>query len=209
MPRFYADQLGAQLRRGDIVEGFPVTTPSLDAESASGRVADWKIIAQQPKHLVVLSPCCSIEEKNVLMAPLTRITEKQILETPRLLEDPTRVNREMTLAESLSPDHYQRIPPATRNAREAKGPVYACAQVFCYSPHRILGSYLSGDRTIEHWQVKFTDIYKLQWKHIARGQAIPAGVKVLELSIEARNDLRLKLSKFFFRPAEEDGQIPL
>jgi len=209
MPGFYVEGLGPHLRRGDVVVGFPVSTPSLESEDAVGRAADWKIIAQQPKHLVVLTPCCSIEDKSILLAPLTKINEPKLLSVPWLVEDFTRINQMLPLHQALAPDHYARLPMAERAAREAKGPAYPFTQLFCYAPHPLLAPYQSRGLNISHWQVNFTDMFKLQWKHINRNAAVPPGTKVLELTIEARDNLRMKLAYFFNRRADEDGPIPL
>ena len=207
MSDFYLDSPTNDLRLGDVVTGFPVATPSAHDKEAQQRAVSWSIRADRPNFLVILTPCCSIEDKSLLLAPLTFI-RSTFLKNPWWTEDLSRLNRKMPYDKSIPPEHLKNLSEAQRLEREASGDQYALGECFVYSPHAILGEYTLPTKPptggIGHYMVDFKSVFRLECDFITRPAKAPAGTKLLELSVRSRTELREKLAHFFSRPAKED-----
>ena len=93
MVGFYVDIPSKALRFGDVVRGFTAATPTIDKPSVSV-IQDYSLKIINPSYLAILSPCCSISDKMISLAPLVLIPGK-LFRNPYFSEDLTNINREM------------------------------------------------------------------------------------------------------------------
>ncbi|MCE5240553.1 hypothetical protein LLH23_19000 [bacterium] len=205
---FYEPVPDANLRFGDVLLGVPAlehVTEQLNPDPAEG---DFSIRVRRTAFSVVMSPCCSIEEGIVSLAPLTQIDQK-LLSNPFLVEDFTRVNHRMTAEQAAPPQQWVRMPEEERARRELAGMAYAFVEYFVYAPAEQLPAYVMAGRdrvqhTVRHYMVDFRDIYKVHCREVQRNRDIPSAPKVLQLSVLTRRDLRDKLGEYYWRPPDED-----
>jgi hypothetical protein len=173
-------------------------------------MATWAITVAQPSHLVVMTPCCSIEEKCLVLAPLSRI-RPSFLKNPFLAEDLTRINRRVSPEQSLPPDAWTRMGPEEKAVRTAEGEALVFQDAFVFAPSPLLPPYRldrqGGAVEMDHYMVDFKAVFRLESSLVARGKPLPEGLKILELSIESRQDLRDKVALFYGRVPAED--VPL
>jgi len=204
---FYINKPTDDLRLGDVVTGFPVATPAAHDTEANKRTATWSIRAVRPSFLVVMTPCCSIEDKSLLLAPLSQI-RASFLRNPWWQEDLTRLNRKMPFENSIPPEHLKNLSDTERTERAAAGDQYAIGECFVYAPNSILEPYTLHTKppsgNIAHYMVDFKSIFRIECDFVIRPAKAPAGTKMLELTIRTRTDMREKLAHFFSRPAKED-----
>lgn len=207
MPAFYAENHSAVLRFGDVVVGFPVVIPATHEKDSAARTATWSIAVTRPAHLVVMTPCCSIEDKRIILAPLLPL-RPAFFRNPFFAEDPTRINGKVPAEKSVPPEVWSHLLPEEQTKRLALGVLYVFDECFVYPPHALLDSYKldrpGGAQQVGHYMLDFKTIYPVECKLVNRGAAPPAGMKLLQLSIPARQALREKTSLFFGRVAEED-----
>ena len=204
---FYSDNPGDDLRLGDVVIGFPVATPAAHDKEPGRRSVQWQIRAVLPDYLVVMTPCCSIEKKCLLLAPLGPI-RPSFLKNEWWREDLTHLNRTMPWEKSLPPEHLAKMSEEDRAAGSLAPPAYAFGECFIYPPHPILGAYAlpmkPTPQDVGHYMIDFKTVFRLECDFINRPAKAPPGTKLLELAIPARRDLRAKLAQFFARVPEED-----
>lgn len=207
MTDFYLDTPTDDLRLGDVVTGFPVATPAAHDKEADQRTATWSIRAVRQQHLIVMTPCCSIEDKSLLLAPLSQI-RGAFLKNPWWQEDLIRLNRKMPFDKSIPPEHLKRLTDTEKAERSAAGDQYAIGECFVFAPHAMFGTYTLNMKppsgAIGHYMVDFKSIFRVDCDFVNRPAKAPPGTKLLELSIRSRTDLREKLAHFFSRPAKED-----
>jgi len=68
-----ASEMEAILRFGDVIQGFPICFSVIDKPSHE---SDFHITVSAPSYAVVLSPCCSIKDKVLSLAPLKQLENK-------------------------------------------------------------------------------------------------------------------------------------
>jgi hypothetical protein len=91
---FYQDQMDGQLRFGDIVKGYVLSNPDLKRPILDPMVHDYSIKINKPLYSVVVSPCCSIDKKSILLSPLIPV-RNDFFDNPYFVEDLTSINRPM------------------------------------------------------------------------------------------------------------------
>lgn len=206
---FYEERnLSKGLRFGDVVSGFPITVPSVQVPLSGGQFPDISVSVQSPRYEVVLSPCCSIGHSTLLLSPLIQIWRKW-LGNPYLAEDLTRVNREMTPQQALSPEDWDKMGAEEMADRlEFGGPAFAFVELFVYEHHRLLVPYTlnwrSEAREVGQYMIDLRKIHRVDCPAVKSSEQCPLEAKVLELSIEARSQLRNKIADYFGRIPKED-----
>lgn len=201
----YADAMSPGFRMGDIVRGFvlsaakqsrPMTTPH-----------DYQLSVRNPAFAVILTPCCSIKEGTVALAPLAEITA-QWLKNPYFQNDLTNINRTMNAEQALPPGKWGELSEDERRKRLQAGPAYALHNWFVFSPHPLLPSYPlrvgGADVQISHYATDFRAIHRVECQSIGDPKMNPADAKCLELTPAVRGELRVKLAHYFGRVPEED-----
>lgn len=203
---FYQEQLDLRLRLGDVVEGLIAHTPHLTSLSHTERILEYKVDVDQLSRSVVLVPCCSIPDNSILVAPLKRIIGKYF-ENPYFEPDLTRINREMKGRESVTLADWNRMEQERRDVLSAARSVYALLDRFIYAPHELLKPYILKGRDVGHYMIDFRDTRKVNCDGIVSNEKEPVALfpgKLLQLSIETRQELRLKMVEYFGRIPEED-----
>lgn len=204
---FYSNAPGAALRFGDVVQGYVTATPELVAPLDKGRSDGFRIHVDRPDLLVVLSPCCSIGDKVVLLAPLNEI-RPTFLKNPYFAEDLTRINRTMRPEDAIPPTAWQQLGDAEKLRRLAEGATYAFVELFCYAPHDLFPKYpvnrREGRSETRARMIDFRHVFRLTCGAINTPTDAPVGSKLLELSIDARSELRAKIAHFYQRVPDED-----
>jgi hypothetical protein len=206
---FYKEEIDPVLRFGDVLTGYVAITPKIRQPNhpASIPILDWDINVSYPEFLVVLSPCCSIEDNLICLAPLIKV-QNTFLKNPYYKEDLTRVNRKNEPQNAFIPSKWDEKSPLEQQQLRSKGLSYALLNYFVYDQHPLLPIYtvtIRGETLeIRYYMVDFRMMYNLKCKKIIKPDNAPIETKCLQLSIQTREELRLKIAHYFGRPAEED-----
>jgi hypothetical protein len=201
---FYADRPGVALRFGDIITGFTNCTPVVDQP----QTANFHIDVAKESFFVVLSPCCSIDERIVSLVPLQKVRATFFI-NPFFAEDLSRINLRIPASKALPPDTWEKLSTEDRQARLNSPDGYAFNELFIYNQSDVLPKYLvrcKGGVDVETgcYMIDFRQVFRVASLTIKRGVAFPAGLKHLELSIKSRGLLRDKISYYFSRVPDED-----
>lgn len=209
MAAFYSDNPSKIFRLGDVVTGFHHPAFQIHTPGALEKSTDVRINLTRPSYFAVMTPCCSIEDQSISLAPLIEIRHR-FFEIPHLAEDLTRLNSHMRPEDSLPPKAWERMTPEKKVELLARGPSYIFIECFAYEPNALLKTYSLKKGTNEwpavgHRMVDFKQIFRVECDQIGRMRDAPEGTKLLELSIPIRSQLREKLAAFFARIPEEDA----
>lgn len=201
---FYNPSPTKDLRFGDIVGGFSFFTPAIDKPLEKVPYG-YNVDIEVPKYCVVLTPCCSIKDKLLCLTPLLEI-KKQLIENPYFKEDLTRINRKVEPLKSIPPEYLDKLTPEERAIRSVQEPGFAFGELFIYRGHDDYFTYypLSKEYSINDYMIDFRNVHRINSKSVIKANRHEIDSKVLELSVSSREELRIKLSYFYGRPAEED-----
>jgi hypothetical protein len=190
------------LRLGDIIRGFQHIQPNFDKLEENPLSFSLKI--EKVEFFVVLTPCCSIEESKITITPLKKIIPTYFTNS-HLSKDFTIINRIMPSEYLVPPEHWEKLPNEKKNEIIGEGPSFSFKNFFIYSSNSLLPiysiSYKGSIYETGYYQIDFKDAYSLESKHIQREMNFP---KVLQLSKETRQELREKLSSYYYRVPEVD-----
>lgn len=207
---FYNNNLDKELRFGDVVKGFISTLPELKQPILKFPTdKDYNIKITMPHFSVVLSPCCSIENGKICLAPLKQIKSSLII-NPYIRADLTRINNVIAPADllNLPDDELAKITPEEKAATLSKEPEYEFVELFVYAENEIFPIYevKYKDQSVNTrcHMIDFRDIHRIDCKVITKDDISACAVKCLQLSLEARNDLRGKIVNYFNRAPEVD-----
>jgi hypothetical protein len=208
---FYRDGLGNELRFGDVVKGFVLTNAVLIKTHWDTTNPPYDINVLTPDFSVIMTPCCSIEDKTIAVTQLIPV-RISFFDNPHWADDLTRINRIMSPQESVSPQVWSQLSTDEQQRRIAEGNTYAHANLFIYDKHEILPEYpLSRKRgnetqkiTTGYYMVDFKNIVKVNCDRILSPSDSPLECRLLELTVEAREELRIKLGWYYSRRPEED-----
>lgn len=194
------------MRFGDVVTGFAATSPEFKIPP-SDEPLNWRIRIIQPKHFVVLSPCCSIEKGCLLIAPLAKI-RPAFLSNPYLAEDLTRINAFVPPEKTIPPNAWENLPSEEKAKRLTAGAGYVFLECFVYAPHEYLGTYQlhrqGGAIQQSSYLIDFGTTFRVECDAISRDRPAPTGTKVIELTVDTRKALRNKIAAYYTRIPEED-----
>jgi|GEM_PF-615635 hypothetical protein len=201
---FYQDRMSNALRFGDILKGYIFTAPQFEnPEDLSKYIID----VSMPEYCVILSPCCSIRNNTILLAPLKKVLI-DFYDNPYFKEDLTRINREMEPQETVSPDKWKKIHDEEKQRRLAEGRTYALHDYFVFSSHELLPEYPLNVRGIEpttgFYMIDFRDTHKVKCNLIKSPEKSPLSTKLLELTVRSREELRQKIKFYYGHPPDED-----
>lgn len=203
---FYLEnsQMETTLRFGDVIQDFPVCFPVIDKPSSK---EPFHIKVSTQTHVVVLSPCCSISDKLLAVAPLEKLSAK-FFSNPYLAEDLTRINIKIPAEKSLPPDAWEEMSSEEKVNRLAKDDAYVLVDNFIYAPYALFPEYKvdrrNGNISTGHYYIDFRTSIRISYGQITNPKFQPGPCKVLQLSVETREQLRKKIASFYQRvPAEE------
>ena len=207
---FYAKKMDNILRFGDVVRGYvlPNTTIKEPILSLKSESHNYAIDIEMP-YSVVLTPCCSIGESTISLTPLIEV-RSSFFKNPYYAEDLTRVNRMMKPQQSLSPDEWGKFSLEEQQRRLAVETTYAHPNLFVYDENEIFKEYTLRQRKIRYYMINFKNSYTIKCAMIKRPEDLkPEDApiiesKVLQLSIQARSELRDKIAYYYSRIPEED-----
>jgi len=208
---FFEKELDNALRLGDVVQGYILTNPSFKEPffSTQSEGYDYKINVELPNYSVVLTPCCSIDVGKLSLTPLIKV-RSSFLKNPYFAEDLTRINRKMNPEQTVAPEEWGKLSPEELRGRKAVGFNYTLLPLFIYEENEIFKKYTLREREIRDYMVDFGNIYTIKCPMIRRSEGAtpqdPSVInsKVLQLSIQARAELRDKISYYYTRPPKED-----
>jgi len=192
------------LRFGDVLKGIVLA----NTLAKSLPVGDsFNIDVSIPAFSVVISPCCSIGNQMICLCPLFSV-QRSYFDNPYFAEDLTRINRSMEPKQTVAPHIWDKFPPDEQDRRIARGNEYALIDIFVYGKHDLLPSYpvrTSGIQiSTNYYQIDFRQITRVNCSQIVRDNKGPLEAKILQLSIETRQELRDKISSFYGRVPTED-----
>jgi hypothetical protein len=195
------------LRFGDIVTGFQHPIIRIDTPDSS---LDLRITVSKPQYFVVMTPCCDIELQALSLVPLEQVRDA-IVKQPRLLENLLMVNAKFKPKDGFTPEEIERM-DGPKQAELASDPeTYSYQDCFIYEPNGLFGFYEVKRKgrivaTLQHRMVDFKKIFRVDCSMIERAQELPTGIKISELTVGTRAQLREKLTNYFGRNADEGGQ---
>jgi len=207
---FYDSNPQSVLRFGDVVRGFLLTHSHGYSPSSAKKPDAYHIEVVHPKLAVVLTPCCTIAQHSgnmLVVTPLREIRPDCYFYNSYLREDFTRINREMTIQEAIGPKKWQEISDEEKAQQLAQSPgkQYTILNEFVYEKHDLLPEYEIKYKkqmaNINYYMIDFRNICKVQ----KSPDIEPSAIKLLQLSIQARAELRDKLAHYFGRRPEEDA----
>jgi hypothetical protein len=191
-------------RFGDVVKGFAQSTPILSKPLLEGNESLYHIEVSASHFSVILSPCCSIDNGMLALAPLKGI-QPSFYQNPWLVEDFTRINRKMPADKSVPPHVWKAMP---QNVKEEEFDLekdgYAFDDFFVYAENPFLSKYILnipkiGQKETGYYMIDFKTIYRINCDKIKRDKEPPIEAKLLQISKESRADLRNKISAYFAR----------
>lgn len=201
-----ASDMEATLRFGDVIQGFPICFPKIDIPSHK---YDFQITVSAPRYAVVLSPCCSIKDKVLAVAPLKQL-ENKLFVNQYLADDPTRINIKIPAEKSVPPSVWETMDVGEKTNRMAEGDAYVFLDEFVYAPNDLLPQYTisrkGGNIQTGFYVVDFRDSIKIACDRIERRYS-PDAAKVLQLSVETRHLMRQKIVSFYERVPDEDAAL--
>lgn len=209
---FYQNALDEQLRFGDVVTGFPISTPTVDSPPLKHGKLDYTVEIDLPSYSVVISPCCSIENKMISLSPLIRV-QANFFSNPEFVKDLTIINRRINAEKTVPPPHWEKMTETEKMAIRERGEVYALINYFIYAPHDLFSEYdlKVKDQTlpVKYYMIDFRSTSRANCAQIVRQKTPPTGIKSLQLTVQTRKELREKVAAFYGRPAEEDMAVLL
>jgi len=200
---FYQEGLDEDLRLGDIVKGYILAGPIINSPINNIEENNFKIDVIHPEYSVVISPCCSIEEKSVLLTPLTGLLSI-FYKNKYFIQDFTRINRIMEPQNAFPEDVWNGFTNEEKSRRSQVGLQYAFVDYFIFNSHDLLQKYTvnrrEGNVETNYYMIDFRKIFRIEC-----GKALKIfKSKILQLSIQTREELRNKISYYYQRPAKED-----
>jgi len=208
---FYDINPQSKLRFGDIVRGFLLTHCHTYRPSSEEKPDAFQIDVTHPELAVVLTPCCTIAQRSggmLILSPLLKIRPDWYFENSYLMEDFTRINRETTIQNALGPEIWASMSDEQQAEKLAQSPGkrYMMDDFFAYDKHDLLAEY---ELRYKEGMKELINYYMIDFRNICRVQTAtdndPTSTKRLQLSIQARRELRDKLAHYFGRKPEEDA----
>jgi len=204
---FYESKTDRALRFGDVLKGFISTTPIIREPMIEEKDNEYHINVNMTKFSVVMDPCCSIGDKKISLTPLIHLLPTSF-NNPYLSEDLTRINREMEPHQAVPPNIWEKFTSEEKQKRLEIGKGYAFLNFFVYEGHDFLPKYTvnrrEGNIETNYYMIDFRNMYKVNCDKIVSPTEAPLECKILQVSIDARSQLRDKISYYYGRVPEED-----
>lgn len=207
---FYNDRIDVELRFGDVVEGFFFSIPTINSPIMRIDEANFNINLSYPRFSVVLSPCCSIKDKILLLAPLLNL-RNTFYQNEYFKEDLTRINRIIVPEKRMPKKAWENISDDEKTKKIMEGPEYTFLEIFIYEEHEIFPTYEVNFRnspniSTKFYMIDFRNVHKINCDRIIQNNN-HIGTKILQLSVNTRKELRDKIGSFYNRATDEDKVI--
>lgn len=200
---FYNKSIDANLRFGDVLQGYLCVNPSIKSPFSKINSLSYKINVDFPDFVVLLSPCCSIGGKKILLSPLIPI-RKEFIKIDYFKEDLTRLNRRMKHRDVFTEEQWNKKDD-TEKVKILNGElVYTNMELFVYESNEIFPFYEIKGYSINNYMIDFRSIYKIDCDEVISPDKSPVYSKRLQLTIDSREELRQKISFYFSRVPDED-----
>ena len=210
---FYAEPTDYnQLRFGDVLKGFILATPTIEEPIIIDKQHNYQVDVNLPYLSVVLTPCCTISKKAkdgiIVVSPLIE-TWASFFDNIYFKEDLTRINRIMDQEQAVLSTVWQGLPEEEKIKRKAQGVSYQFLDLFIYEEHKDLFEYEIGNARHEtiktsYYMIDFRNTFKVSCADLKKNKEKLLAAKLLQLSLEARKDLRDKIAHYYGRTPEED-----
>ncbi len=202
---FYNSKIDPTLRFGDVLQGYVLASTSIKSPNPK----DYSVDIKTPDYCVVLTPCCSIEQGTILLSPLIPVLS-DFFKNEYFEEDLTRINRQMKLQNKFSKHEWKDFSLEKKAEIESKGKEqWSNVNYFVYDGHPIFPEYKLRKHQIRYYMIDFRRAYRLKCPMIKRKEKMKEKdtpiieSKILQLTNKTREELRTKLSFFYFRKPEE------
>lgn len=199
------------LRFGDILEGFATCTPTISDPPLSP-YQNYRIEISTHPFYVVLSPCCSITDKKISLAPLIKV-RNSLFNNPFFEEDLTRVNEKIPPEKAIPPQALAKMDEEEKINRLNAGLAYSLLELFIYKEHDMFSEYevhLKGRPNIRtrYYMIDFRTAFLVDCEKIIAPHDAPLKCKCLQLTTKTRSMLRDKITCYFSRiPDEEKAEL--
>jgi hypothetical protein len=216
---FYVESHSDFLRMGDVVSGYISLFPDIE-EPIKDKVVGYHVIAELPELLVIITPCCSIGDKQVSVVPLEPMRRRaNLFEVEYLKDDMTRINRKMEPQKTFTPNKWKEKMPEEKLAIINTPIDYQYHEFFVYASDGKLPKYtinLSKDASFEsdYYFIDFRKITKVKCNCIispddeknftSEKKDKSLSTKLFELHPKIRQELRCKISNYYHRIPEAD-----
>jgi len=204
---FYERKREAALRFGDVVCGFVLSTPRLDDPILNSDQLDCDLAISLPPFCAILSPCCSIRDKVLSLAPLKPVIGT-FFGNPYFVDDLTNINRKMPPEVTMPPHAWDKLCEQERERRRREGSGYAFVGLFIYERNDLLPEHevhtRKGPVRTGYYMIDFRDTFKVSCSKVIGPKQSPVEAKWLQLSLTARQELRDKIAFYYSRVPQED-----
>ena len=205
---FYEKEMDKALRFGDVLRGYISTTPNIKEPMLATLNESYNININMPVFSVVISPCCSIGDKLISLTPLIEL-RNTFFNNPYFSDDLTRMNRKMEPEQAVPPHVWNGLPFEEKQRRSEEGYEYTLLELFIYEQNDLFLKYTINMRQAEnietnYYMIDFRNTYKLNCEKIVTPENSPLESKCLQLSIQARSELRDKIAYYYARIPKED-----
>ena len=106
----------------------------------------------------------------------------------------------------IPPAHWDKLTPEEKEEKDQEGPQYAFLEYFIFGENELMPEYefdYNGKKyEMRTYMINFKNICQINCKQIITPEQAPVEVKLLQLSIEGRKELRDKFLSYY-------GRIPL
>jgi len=221
---------------GDVLKGYPFTTPTIDSPFLNNKYQNYQIDVIVSNLYVIIDPSCAIEKGTISLTPLIEVNSAW-WDYPFFSKDMVRVNKVWPAWRGAHPQQWNNYSEKEEVNLYNETPRYPYSNFFVYGEHLLLPEYVVKrdfvydedidektnlpiyKRRKEHiefntryYMIDFKKIFHIKCPRIKSprdpiDQLIKTS-KVLQLSISARNDLRNKLATFFGNIPMEDRVEP-
>lgn len=208
---FYQEEIQNILRFGDVLKGYISTYVKIKQPFSIKEFQgfSFNINVDIPNYLVVLTPCCSIEENKISLTPLIKL-RPSFLKNSHYVKDFTSINRLLDFEYHFPTARWKRFSKEEKQRFREQNKSYPILYLFVYEKHDLLPKYNFGDGEINYYMIDFRNTFKLNCELIktknGKQQELDqiTNSKYLQLSIETRSQLREKLSYYYGRTPPED-----
>lgn len=206
MIEFYSNEPSETWRFGDVIQGFINVTPTINKPTDSNPKYDIKI--EHNLYFAILSPCCSIDSQTISLAPLIPLNS-HFLKNEYIKEDFTRINNKIESQHSIPTKGWNSLNAEEKTNLLEQGEKYIYIEQFVYQKSDLLQEYDYDDPVqkakikLGYYMIDFRDVFKVSCDLIKRNNDMPKGLKILELSLDSRNELRNKIKEYYRTPAED------
>ena len=192
---FYADVLSPEIRQGDIFEGLInigiISTKFLTPAILNKEHIPCFSVNLGFSYAVVITPCCDIQKREYLaFCPLFPLTDK-IRKNRFFAELPTRLNAKIEPQNAVPSEVWEAFPEEDKAKRLAGGKGYHYKHNFVFEKY--------DDIFTDYMLIDFNFVFNVSRKTLGGKNQLLVPNRILQLSIESRRDLRLKLADYYFR----------